>query len=319
MFSSYGGDIELIRFIKKLLGYSMLGINEQQLFVIFYGWHGRNGKSVLFDILKTALGEIMYKLPDDFLIKKTNLSQDGAPNSALRALKNKKLVWCSEIAAGARIDIQKVKSLTGDEPISARGILEKKQQNFRAKFLPVMLLNRLPYVEVTDDAFWQRVLVIPHKLSFVKYPDPKKLHEKKIDFKIKDRLLKELPEIINWLIDGALLYQEEGLSDLPKSVIEATQEYKDNEDKIGFFLNEYYITKDTEESSSTSDMYLLYKHWCDESGYRPLGKIKFFDEVGLRFKRGNDRNSHYFEKICLTNHGLITKIEISEKRKYSKY
>ena len=53
---------KLIRFVQKLVGYSLTGRTNEQLLVILWGT-GANGKSTLIEVLSAMLGEYAAKCP----------------------------------------------------------------------------------------------------------------------------------------------------------------------------------------------------------------------------------------------------------------
>jgi len=282
LLSSQDGDVEVVRFIQKLIGYSILGTCERHIFPIFYGIHGRNGKSTIFEILKEALGEQMYKLPNDFLIKKKAQKADGAADSVSIGLQGKKIVWCSEIDKGDQIDLPKVKGLTGGDTISARGNWAKHNIHFVPTFITYMITNRLAHVDSSDEAFWQRCFVIPFGLSFVQ--NPKEDYDREQDPHLKEKLQAILPDIIRWCVQGSLIYQEEGLYPLPAAVVSATKKYRRGQDRLGeFILSHYDECKDGTGFALRSEMYTLYSNWAKESGYGKRGKKAFFDDISRRF------------------------------------
>jgi len=282
LLSSQDGDEEVVIFIQKLIGYSILGTCERHIFPIFYGIHGRNGKSTIFEILKEALGTQMYKLPNDFLIKKKTQKADGSADSVSTGLQGKKIVWCSEIDKGDQIDLPKVKGFTGGDTISARGNWAKHNIHFVPTFIMYMITNRLAHVDSSDEAFWQRCMVIPFNLSFVS--NPKKNHERKIDIHMKDKLQKILPDIIRWCVQGSLLYQAEGLYPLPEAVVVATKQYREGQDRIREFIKSHYDTcAENTGFALRPEMYVLYTKWAKESGYNKKGKGAFFEDITRRF------------------------------------
>jgi putative DNA primase/helicase len=299
LLSSQDGDMESVKFIQKLLGYSLLGTCERHIFPIFYGYHGRNGKSTIFEILKEAFGDLMYRIPNDFLIKKKNQKADGAPDSVLMGLRGRKIVWCSEIDKGDMIDLPKIKGLTGGDTITARGIRAKNQIEFIPTFTTFLLTNRLAHVDAGDDAFWNRAIVIPFTKSFVS--NPTKKYEEFADIKLKETLQKILPGIVRWVIEGSLLYQEQGL-ELPASIKKATLQYRNNEDRISEFIEDYCVVSEI-GSILRSDLFLAYKEWCSECGYSKLGKKNFYKEIELKFgeprrtKNGYFVNGLYFKDV----------------------
>jgi putative DNA primase/helicase len=79
-----------------------------------------------------------------------------------------------------------------------------------------------------DYGIWRRIKLIPFE---VRIPDEEK------DPEILSKLLKELAGILNWAIRGCLEWQKSGLG-VPRTVAEATEEYREEEDEIGEFLSQ---------------------------------------------------------------------------------
>jgi len=57
------------------------------------------------------------------------------------------------------------------------------------------------------------------------------------DKNLEEKLLEEAPRILNWMIQGCLDWQSDGLA-RPKSVVEATHEYFMENDTLGRWLQE---------------------------------------------------------------------------------
>jgi len=119
----------------------------------------------------------------------------------------------------------------------------------------------------------------------VKIPDAEK------DGKLPDKLLKELPGILNWAIRGCLEWQKNGLG-TPSTVVEATAEYREQEDEIGEFIGERCSSGGQVERS---ELHEAYREWAEGRGVRmPMTPKQFAKRVRVRpgikeLKSGNHR------------------------------
>ncbi|MEI7564029.1 MAG: primase-like DNA-binding domain-containing protein, partial [bacterium] len=77
-------------------------------------------------------------------------------------------------------------------------------------------------------------------------------------------------------IEGLKLFREEGAIP-PKTVQEATSEYRAASDKIGNFISERL--RKTETNSKASDIYYAYSSWCADNGYGCENKNNFMGEL----------------------------------------
>jgi len=126
----------------------------------------------------------------------------------------------------------------------------------------ILLTNHKPHAPVTDFAFWERVHLVPFELSFVNRP-PKGENERAADLSLSEKLQPELSGILAWLIRGCIRWQEMGLAP-PKSVRDATEEYRRDEDLLADFLDECcHIADKTEVGASA--IYDAFKEWMAEN------------------------------------------------------
>ena len=79
-----------------------------------------------------------------------------------------------------------------------------------------------------------------------------------------DKLKKEWPQILGWMIDGCLDWQDVGLS-RPESMIEVTREYLADEDTMAQFVAEC-CTLGQKEFDTLPTLYRGYLSWCDKMG-----------------------------------------------------
>lgn len=297
---TFYGRPEMVSFLQRLFGYSLRGDTPDHIFPIFFGAEGRNGKGTIFETLKYVLGKLAYKAPSEFLMTKTNSQQSAdAPSATLMKLRGARLVWCSESNEGDRIDSAKLKELVGGDTISARAPYGKKQIEFSPTHTLFIMTNSKPRMSATDPALWRRIWLVEFKMVFVDNPDPKKPNQVRSDKTLKGKLKAESSGILAWMFRGALDYQNEGLNP-PAEVLEATQGYRDEEDIVGHFVEEYCEVGDSDNRAyrtKSKELYDGYKEWCKEAGHFPMAKNKFRNNLLTKFEEKLD-GSERIRKFC---------------------
>ena len=185
LFQIFDEDQELISYVKRLLGYSMLGLSTQHEFYIFWG-QGRNGKGTLFQVLSDVLGPYVSQAPKEMLLYNRFRPAASSPRSELMALRGKRLVWASESDEGRHLDTSQVKWLSGGDSLVAREVYGKHQVEFRPTFTLFLQTNHKPKANAYDYALWERIRLIPFNLSFV--DDPQRDHESVRDPNLAEKL-----------------------------------------------------------------------------------------------------------------------------------
>ncbi|MFC7472435.1 phage/plasmid primase, P4 family [Actinomadura keratinilytica] len=150
-----GPEEEMVDFLHLLLGYSVTGDVGGQVMPFLFG-SGRNGKSVLLDVVIKLLGDYADAAPPGFLMARP---YEGHPTD-LAELHGRRVIVCSEVKPGDRFDEARVKLLTGGDRIKAR----RMRQDFFS-FEPThklwLLGNHRPEVGTGGFAFWRRMRLVP--------------------------------------------------------------------------------------------------------------------------------------------------------------
>ncbi|MET9419054.1 phage/plasmid primase, P4 family, partial [Streptomyces klenkii] len=276
---TFGDDTEgreVIGFLQLLLGYSVTGDVGAQVLPFLLG-AGKNGKSVLLDVLMKLLGDYADAAPPGLLMAR---SYECHPTE-LAELHGRRVIVCSEVKPGDRFDEARVKLLTGGDRIKAR----RMRQDFFS-FEPThklwLLGNHRPEVGTGGYAFWRRIRLIPFEHTV---PDNRKVDN------LADVLVTEQgPGILNWLIEGARRYLT-GDKDLtgPSRVRIATTAYADTEDHTGRFFDECCVLTPDQKAEQAS-LYATYKAWCQNEGATAVSSRAFAqrarDLVGLASPKG---------------------------------
>jgi len=157
-----------------------------------------------------------------------------------------------------------IKSLTGGDLISARGLYQGLI-TFKPEFTIFLQTNHKPAIRNWDQAIEARLWLVP----FDKY-----IEQEDRDYHILEKLVAEGPGIFNWMIEGLKRYQEKGHLIRPMRVKQATEEYKQEQDRLSEFLSTYCI-RGVGEICYRKPLYSRYYADCYENGVEPIGQNLF--------------------------------------------
>ena len=264
-------DDAVIKFVKRYSGYTLTGITRERLLAILYGF-GKNGKTTLVELLHEVLGDYARNTDvETLLIKK----YQGVGND-VAALKGARFVSAAEVEKGRRLAESKVKQLTGSDTVTAR-FLFGENFDFKPEFKLWLSTNNKPVIQGTDDAIWDRIRLIPFTQRF---------DGAKADPKLPDKLRDELAGVFAWMVEGCLEWQEHGLEE-PKTVTDATKQYREEMDTLASFLDEVCVMG-PHYRVLAERLYQRYAMWCDNSGERKDPKKAFvarLEERGFERRR----------------------------------
>ncbi|WP_284037436.1 phage/plasmid primase, P4 family [Neobacillus sp. 114] len=274
----FQGDNELIEYMQRLIGYSLTGEITEQIMVFLIGG-GSNGKSTFINTIKDLMGEYGKQAKSDTFIKK---KETGANNDIAR-LVGARFVSAIESEDGEQLSEAFVKQITGGEPVLAR-FLRQEYFEFIPEFKVFFTTNHKPVIKGVDEGIWRRVRLVPFNLQ---------LPKEKRDKKLPEKLSLEMPGILNWAIEGCLKWQQTGLND-PKTVMKATNDYKEDMDILGPFLYERcYIGDD--QKISAKELYEVYSDWCFSNGEFSLKNRAFYRALETKgFKKERGTGNKFF-------------------------
>lgn len=207
-----------------------------------YVHHNSNGKSVFLELFRRTLGE-MYarKMPLSFITDQGRTRSSNA-DPAIMELKNARLVYYSESDRNERVNIAKVKEITGGETLSGRA-LYKNQENFQANCNHIVTTNHRFVIETNEHAVWRRFLCYRFKLRFVEQIDPNEPLDRLKDPDLISRVTNDkryheafLAILMHY---HSRLYAEFGgrILRVPKATIDKeTEEYRIQEDVFERFI-----------------------------------------------------------------------------------
>jgi putative DNA primase/helicase len=276
----FGGDIDLIAYVKRLLGYGIIGTVIHHILIILWGI-GRNGKGTLLEILKLVLGaNLASPIQAELLLEQRNRRSSSAPSPDIMALRGKRIVWASETDEGRKLNAGKIKWLTGGDTLVGRDPYGKREVPFLPSHLLFLLTNFKPKVNAADFGLWERIHLIPFKFCFVENPiEP---HHRKADYTLLEELKKEASGILACLVQGFREYKERGLKP-PPAVIQAVEQYRKEEDDVGLFITDCCFLAPNAKAKG-EELYDAYKKWCDREGRKLLSGVKFGEQLKAKFE-----------------------------------
>ncbi len=258
------GDRERAAFLQKALGYSLTGDTSQECLFILYGPTSRNGKGTTMETVVRVMGSYAKTASPDTIAQKNN-ANPGAPNEDLARLAGARLVSIAEPDKHMKLSAATVKSLTGNDTQKARNMYEGSFE-FRPQFKILINTNHLPAANDPSLFTSGRMKVIPFERHF-------RLRERDIGLKETFAQPESLSGILNWMLEGLRMYQAAGL-DMPDSVVEATEEYREASDKLGRFLKEE-MEAGPDYWVSTTEAHARYQSWCLVNGLHAEGLPNF--------------------------------------------
>ncbi|WEK04548.1 MAG: phage/plasmid primase, P4 family [Candidatus Devosia phytovorans] len=261
----------------------LFGGNDEQKLFYHYGT-GANGKSAFFELIGRLAGSYrQIASPETITGDGQRAGQQANPDIA--RLHNARLVTIEELPKNTPLKEELIKALTGGTKILAR-FLNKDFFEFMPQFTPMLSGNNKPAISGTDEGIWRRFLFI---IWGVKIPEG----ERMAPTLLAARLDAERSGVLNWLIEGALLYLTHGLDHFtPHEAKAFAQDYREERDNVGVFA-EACIERIDGQKVKAGVLFEAYETWCKGNGLRAASQRSFGDRLNdLNYKK--QRGNFYF-------------------------
>ncbi|WP_411143456.1 phage/plasmid primase, P4 family [Streptomyces sp. x-80] len=249
-------DREAVEALQEWFGYVLSGRTDQQKILLIIG-PTRSGKGTIARVLSTLVGAGNMAGP-------TLASM--ATNFGLSPLLGKSL----GVVSDARLDgrdghkvVERLLTISGEDPID---IDRKFKQPWTGK-LPTRLMilsNVLPNFGDSSGVIANRFVVLRMDISWLGKEDPT----------LSERLVAEMPGILNWALDGLDRLQRAGRLTQPATSREAITTMQDTASPTSAFLRE--LCETGPECTVTVDtLWAAWKEWAEDSGV-PAGSKAIF-------------------------------------------
>lgn len=227
----FSEDQDTVDFFQRLIGYSACGDPTQDVMVIPYG-NGSNGKSTVLGTIRQVFGGYAKAAEASSFVSdgRGGANAGGAREDLLR-LKGARFVYANEPDENSELREGAVKSMTGGDAITARGLYSKHTMEILPTWVVFMPTNHRPIVKGSDNGIWRRLLLLPFTRNFEADKTVKK------DPNRVAKLQAEMPGILNWIVQGAIQYKAMGLAPAG-SVKKAVADYRNDMDLLADWIAE---------------------------------------------------------------------------------
>lgn len=275
----FDNDREIIDFAQVLFGYGTLGTSRERIFAIFSG-EGANGKDTLLKAVKSVLGVgICNAVSSEMFI---NIKYSNSTVAAYQ-LEGLHIAYTSESGAGASLDDERVKLITGDNAIPVKKLYQNVY-DINPKHLLLLLTNHKPKADFIDQALWDRLILLEFKNRFVHNPTTDNEYE--VDVKLDDKLAEEAPGILNWLIQGAVKYHKDGIT-IPDTLKMSATEYREQNNIVGEFIDSY-CTRDATACTRGLELFKAFSEMTHEGKLTQKEFYKAVEKQGYERKHSRD-------------------------------
>lgn len=256
------GREDLIKIILEFMGYAISGDKVWLHKALVLHGDGANGKSTLMDVMKGLVGKGFY----------SSLTLSALNDPQKRYLLEGKLFNLgdeTDIHALAKSEI--FKTMTGDGEIDVKRLYSQPYQ-FLCRAKLIIACNELPYTNDQSHGLYRRLITVPFDAIFTEggTADPK----------IKMKLAKEYPGILNKCIAAYQGVKERGRFSDSETVQEAIEEYRNTNDSVrDWFRESVRVTTDGNDKVTTDELYNDFRATCQKRGMYTLSYQKFAKDL----------------------------------------
>ncbi len=293
------GSAELPGFLQRLFGYAATGNVNEEALVIFIG-PGRNGKGAILESVQKLMGPFFHKANRSLFVEQKFEPPPSATSEHIAALIGKRLVVGAETNKKQKIDLGRVKEITGGGSLNYRKNYGS-EQTFEQTHTLILETNELSAGITSSFSMVQRLVLVDFTYRFVDdvAAAAKKDPALKDQFKQKDKDLKrklktrhQQQGILRWIVEGCLAWCDGGLQ-IPECVLSFRDRLGKEEDRIGSMMDEMLVYRPEREELRMllADFYKCLDWWWREniidsdSGSRLPAKVtvsKYLKDRGFR-------------------------------------
>jgi P4 family phage/plasmid primase-like protien len=260
LWEACGGDIDLIKYLQRAVGYSLTGSNQEEKLFLVSG-AAATGKSTFLDAVGGAFGGYATTTSPDTFMWSRNGQQ---PSVELARMPGIRLIAMSEIREGSGFNDNLIKAVTGGERITAKALYEMPF-TYLPKFALWIGTNHDPLA--TDDALWRRIA----KISFENALPPEK-RDPMVKINLRDPQLGG-KAVLAWAVAGAMEWYQTGLMQ-PYAVTMSTWGYHQDQDQFQQFINDC-IQQQEHARTPLQAAFSAYRIWCEQTGGKSKNRASF--------------------------------------------
>lgn len=275
-------DKAMREFLQVAMGYVVFGWTGEQVYLFFYG-DGANWKSAFLQAIARTVGTY-YKPMNYTSVSGNNMPTGDKPSPDWARLSGVRMLTIEEVPRKEPIKEELVKLVTSGTPLPVRH-LNKGMFDLIAKFTCIMTSNAEPSISGHDKGIWRRTMIVPWDVTI---PEAERLP---FDM-VMAGYDAERSGILNWLIQGACKYKENGLQPyVTQRMRDFTDSVRADRDAAGSFIEDC-VEHAEGEHVTAGDLYKAFYTYCKANGIDPILNSTAF---GRQVKR-NDVNGTTMER-----------------------
>ena len=206
----------------------------------------------------------------------------------IAGLRGARVASAIETGKGRGWDEPKIMQLTGGDTISVR-LMRQDFFDMTPQFKLWVAGNHKPGLRSVNEAIRRRVNLVPFTVT---------IPAEERDRQLGEKLKAEWPGILQWMIEGCLQWQAQGLA-APAAVTAATDDYLEAQDLMTQFLEDSCLIDNRFEEQS-SRLFSSWHGWCEVRGEKAGHQRSFNDDLEQKgFKRYQDKRGKWFRGLKL--------------------
>jgi putative DNA primase/helicase len=252
-------DPESIATLQQVFGYLLTSDTSQQKSILTVG-PKRSGKGTIARVLARLVGPHNFAAP--------TLASLGE-RFGLASLIGKSLAIISDARLSGRADqqviVERLLSITGEDGQTIDRKYNPQPWTGRLPTRFVILTNELPKLGDASGALASRFIMLLMTQSFYGREDRG----------LTDKLLTELPGILNWSLEGWAALKRAGRFSQPASAAQALQQLEDLSSPIGAFVRER-CEIDASFETGVDGVFSAWVEWCTSQRRDHPGTVQTF-------------------------------------------
>ncbi|HOY65123.1 MAG TPA: phage/plasmid primase, P4 family, partial [bacterium] len=257
--------------VQEMFGYCLTTDTHHEAAFILIG-QGRNGKSVLIDLLVHIVGA-----ENTSRVQPTEIGK----MFCTIGLKDKLLNVCSDIETHEIVNTGMLKAI-----ISGEAVEDSFKHKNRVQFTPfaklVFATNTPPRTTDRTEGFYRRLIFI----SF-----PVAIPEERQDKRLKQKLRTETDGIFLWALEGLRRLRENNGFTKSGASERFMEDFRIESDPLAQFIEECLDTSDPNAKTPKNVLFAKYQQWSNDSGYRPLSAAIFYRNLKHKIDFAESRSS----------------------------
>lgn len=253
-------DAEMRGVFPRMYGQTLTGLIDCEEFYVHKG-RGGDGKTKTHEIIAHGHGDYYLDTSVKTFLQASFQKSGAEHRSDLVRLKGDvRMIVAPEPPPNAAWDGEILKLVTGGGHVTARGSGAKEEITYKPRWKLFVEINPTPRMPGDDKGFRRRFRLVLWPVDLAKieggFEPPEQLRQ---------RLLREIDGILNWMIAGALDWLGDRRVPVPEAEAEALVDFWAQSSPFGNWLDEECDLTDRDAITSSKALRESFLDWCDRN------------------------------------------------------